>query len=96
MDVSFNSHHVLVKEALDASIPRLKEMMGNSGLHLGNTNVTHHSFSGQSQQNSQGTNYSYNESSHHYLEANASDIDDIAAAPLYSWNTDSGAIDFYA
>lgn len=96
VDVSFNSHHVLVKEALDASIPRLKEMMGNSGLQLGNANVTHHSFSGQNQQNSQGTNYSYNGSSHHFIEANTSDIDDIAAAPLYSWNYDSGAIDFYA
>ena len=96
VDVSFNSHHVLVKEALDASIPRLKEMMGNSGLQLGNANVTHHSFSGQNQQNSQGTNYSYNESSHHYLESNSSEIDDIATTPLYSWNTDPGAIDFYA
>ena len=96
VDVSFNSHHATVKEALDASMPKLKEMMGSSGLQLGNANVTHHSFSGQGQYNNQGTNYYNGEDGGHPAGVAAAEDDGMTSIAVHSWDTGSGAIDFYA
>jgi len=96
VDVSFNSHHVAVKEALDASMPKLKEMLGSSGLQLGNANVSHHSFSGHSQYNNQGSGQQYAGGGGHNIETILSDNEEIVSPTVYSWNTAAGAIDFYA
>jgi flagellar hook-length control protein FliK len=96
VDVSFNSHHATVKEALDASMPKLKEMMGNSGLQLGNADVTHHSFSGQSQYNNQGANHQYVEDGGQPLNVSAVDDDAMTKLSIPGWDVGSGAIDFYA
>jgi len=96
VDVSFNSHHAGVKEALDASIPKLKEMLGSSGLQLGDANVTHHSFSGQSQYNNQGSGQQYPGGGGQHIDTTLSDSEEIVSPTIYSWDTGSGAIDFYA
>jgi hypothetical protein len=44
--VSFSAQHASVREALEAAIPRLRDMFGNAGLDLGDVNVSRHS-SGQ-------------------------------------------------
>ena len=96
VDVSFNSHHVAVKEALDASMPKLKEMLGSSGLQLGDANVTHHSFSGQSQYNNQGSGQQYPGASGHNIDTTLSDSEEVVSPTIYSWDVGAGAIDFYA
>ena len=96
VDVSFNSHHAAVKEALDASIPKLKEMLGSSGLQLGDANVTHHSFSGQSQYNNQGSGQQYPGGGGYNIDTSLSDSEEIVSPTIYSWNSGAGAIDFYA
>ena len=96
VDVSFNSHHAAVKEALDASIPKLKEMLGSSGLQLGDANVTHHSFSGQSQYNNQGTGQQYPGGGGQPIDTTLSDSEEIVSPTIYSWDSGAGAIDFYA
>lgn len=49
-NVNFSTPHSQVKEALDAAIPRLREMLENSGLTLGDVNISHQSLAqGQSQ-----------------------------------------------
>jgi|GEM_PF-5750422 len=96
VDVSFNSHHAAVKEALDASMPKLKEMLGSSGLQLGNSNVSHHSFSGHSQYNNQGSGQQYPGGGGHNIDTTLSDSDEIVSPTIYSWDTGAGAIDFYA
>ena len=96
VDVSFNSHHAAVKEALDASMPKLKEMLGSSGLQLGNANVSHHSFSGHSQYNNQGSGQQYPGGGGHNIETTLSDSEEIVSPTVYSWNAGAGAIDFYA
>ena len=44
--VSFSAQHASVREALEAAIPRLRDMFGSAGLDLGDVNVSRHS-SGQ-------------------------------------------------
>ena len=44
-NINFTTHHGSVKEALDAAIPRLREMLEENGLTLGDVNVSHQSLS---------------------------------------------------
>ena len=45
-NVSFTSQHGLVRDALESSIPRLREMLSENGLNLANVNVSQHGRSG--------------------------------------------------
>ena len=96
VDVSFNSHHAAVKEALDASMPKLKEMLGSSGLQLGNANVSHHSFSGNSQYNNQGSGQQYPGGGGYNIDTTLSNSEEVVSPTIYSWDAGAGAIDFYA
>ena len=49
--VSFTSQHAAVREALEAAVPRLRDMFSDNGLNLGNVNVSQHSFAQQRQDN---------------------------------------------
>jgi len=46
-NVSILSQHSVVREALESSLPRLREMLAESGLNLGNVNISQHGSSGQ-------------------------------------------------
>ena len=46
-EVSFSTQHASVREALEAAVPRLRDMFNSAGLGLGDVNVAQHSF-GQS------------------------------------------------
>ena len=50
-NVSFLSQHPVVRDALESSLPRLREMLAESGLNLGNVNISQH---GSSDQNGRG------------------------------------------
>ena len=45
----FVSHHAAVREAIEAALPRLREMLADNGIMLGNTMVGSESFSQQQQ-----------------------------------------------
>lgn len=45
--VAFTSHHAAVRDALEAAIPRLREMFGEQGVNLCDVNVSGHSLAGQ-------------------------------------------------
>ncbi len=45
--VHFTSAHTVVRDALEASLPRLREMFDNAGVELADVDVSGHSFSGQ-------------------------------------------------
>lgn len=46
-NITFTSPHASVREALEAAIPRLREMFSDSGLNLGDVNVSHQSLADQ-------------------------------------------------
>ena len=42
--VTFSAHHANVREAIEAAVPRLREMLGESGLSLANVDVSQQGF----------------------------------------------------
>lgn len=50
--VQFNTHHGHVRDALEASLPRLRDMLGEQGVQLGSldVNVSSHQFAGHTPQ----------------------------------------------
>lgn len=50
MSATFVSHHAAVREAIEAALPRLREMLADSGIALGNVSVGAESFAQQQQQ----------------------------------------------
>lgn len=48
-NITFSSPHSQVRDALESAIPRLREMFGESGLNLGDVDVSHQSMSDQRQ-----------------------------------------------
>lgn len=49
----FVSHHAAVREAIEAAMPRLKEMLADCGIALGNTSISAESFRERAQQEAQ-------------------------------------------
>ena len=47
LNVSFSAANPVAREALDAALPRLREMFDQQGLNLAGANISHQSFSGQ-------------------------------------------------
>lgn len=47
--ISFSSPHSQVRDALESSVPRLREMFGDNGLTLGDVDVSQHSMAEQQQ-----------------------------------------------
>lgn len=78
----FVSHNADVRQALEAALPRLKEMMADSGISLGNTTIS----SDSSQQRALMEGFERRNSSAHYAgedgSANASDSDHASAARI--------------
>lgn len=52
--VVFSSQHAQVRDALDQSLPRLREMMEEQGVDLADVNVSDQGFQGQDQTNEEG------------------------------------------
>ncbi len=48
--ISFSAPHMMTRDALEASIPRLRDMLSDNGLSMVNVNVSSNSFSDQRQQ----------------------------------------------
>lgn len=57
--VQFNAHHAHVRDALESTLPRLRDMLGDQGVQLGqlNVNVSSHPFAGHTPQHN-GTGHS--------------------------------------
>lgn len=53
MSATFVSHHAAVREAIEAALPRLREMLADNGIALGNVSVGAESFAQQQQQQQQ-------------------------------------------
>jgi flagellar hook-length control protein FliK len=54
-NAAFTSPHAAVREAIEAALPRLRDMLADNGLSLGNVNVSSQSFQQQQQGTGQGS-----------------------------------------
>lgn len=88
--VSFTSQHALVREAIEAAIPRLRDMLSTSGLNLVDVNVSQHSFAQQRHDSGRSTG-----ADSLFQTENATGIDDAQPA-LVTLHKGMGIVDFYA
>ncbi len=76
-NVNFSTPHSQVKEALDAAIPRLREMLEENGLTLGDVNVSHQSLAqGQSQGGEESTEQTSGDVGHEVEQETLTDKQD--------------------
>lgn len=75
-NVSFIAHHPQARDALEGSIPRLREMMDSSGFNLGNVDVSGRSPQGQQGQASAFAQQQQQQSHGHasYFQADSDDL----------------------
>ncbi|RMD79279.1 MAG: flagellar hook-length control protein FliK [Gammaproteobacteria bacterium] len=55
VSVAFASHHAQVREALDAALPRLRELLAEHGLQLADASVTEHGLADQGREGPGGS-----------------------------------------
>lgn len=90
VSVAFSSHHAVVRDALDAALPRLRDMFADSGLQLSNATVSHRSPSDQ-----QGGAQQQGGGRHAGADAAGTDAaETVAATPLPARG--SYLVDYYA
>ncbi len=89
VSLSFNASHLLTRDALEASIPKLRDMLNDNGLNLTNVNVASHSFSDQRGQHPGSA------AIHPIFSDMDNAIDDVPLRELQS-QTISSLVDYYA
>lgn len=90
--ISFSSPHSQVRDALETAIPRLREMFGDSGLSLGDVNVSQHSSSQQGHADRDNKSSNQSQSPHSLFANDSADV-----APIRPTITlGNGMLDLYA
>lgn len=92
--VHFTSAHGVVREALEAALPRLRDMFDSAGVELTDVDVSGHSFAEQQQAATDGQGATGN-SSQNALTAADEDVDIVLETPVYSL-LESGRLDLFA
>lgn len=90
--VSFAAPNAQVRDALEAAIPRLREMLGEQGLDLANVDVGQHSFAEQREQNSAEEFASAANSNSNLAETESSGIEEEKTTIIQAGN---GLLDTY-
>lgn len=96
-NAAFTSPHAAVRDAIEAALPRLREMLADNGLSLGNVNVSSESF--QQQQAPSGQNDSPRHDPFRELQriaASASNTAVTAQGVAHIASGDKGLVDIFA
>lgn len=91
-NVTFVAHHGATRDALEAAMPRLRDMMRDSGLNLAQSDVSHHSFERQQQSAGFGGGRQNGSSP---LAGDGSD-GGVTGETLLSDRSGLGVVDYYA
>ncbi len=92
--VAFGSHHALVREAIEQSIPRLREMMAEQGLNLSNPDVSQQAFS-QQQDGSFTQHGGQHSASTFSTQVDSSSPELVIQKRLHLVGANNGAVDYY-
>lgn len=90
--VNFASPHAAVRDAIEAAVPRLRDMLGNNGQDLVNVNVSQHSFAEQRRQAAPSGSGRDNS----YLGDLPVDAVEGASGTTVSGRGDIGLVDYFA
>lgn len=91
MNISFLTHHALVRDTLEDAIPRLRDMLNQQGFTSVNVDVSHHQ--AREGQDQGGRESGLLASSEPGLRGSDSDSEQHS---VNSWSTSTGVIDLYA
>lgn len=92
--VSFVSHHPAVREAIESAMPRLREMLADNGIMLGNTSVGAESF--QQQQQASAENARNGRGNGAQDEGDMLDMSEVASGQmLTSGGSGKGLVDMF-
>lgn len=95
----FTSPHAAVREAIEAALPRLREMLADNGLSLGNVNVSSQSFQQQQQQHANGQGNGQRHDPFQELkhgEASGQALGSVVQAGISSVLVNKGLVDLFA
>ncbi len=90
--VNFASPHAAVRDAIEAAMPRLRDMLGNNGQDLVNVNVSQHSFAEQRRQAAPSGNGRDNS----YLGDQSIDAVEGTSGTVASVRSGAGLVDYFA
>lgn len=94
---AFTSPHAAVREAIEAALPRLREMLADNGLSLGNVNVSSESFQQQQQAQSNQSEHQrhdpFRELQRIAASASNAQVNAQGIAPIASGN--NGLVDIF-
>lgn len=90
-NVAFTAQHANVRDAIEAAIPRLREMLGQQSLNLVNVDISQHSFADQRHQGRTGSESSTRLSDRGLVDAELMDAPMDTPLPVYN-----GLINTYA
>jgi len=93
--VQFTSAHGVVRDALEAAMPRLRDMFDNSGVELTDVDVAGQSFAEQQQAAGDGQGAAAGGGSRHTPFDVAGDVESVLETPVYSLS-ESGRLDLFA
>ncbi len=92
--ITFSAQHGVVRDAIESSLPRLREMFSNSGIMLADANVSEHSLQNRQQQNQQsGSNSQYG---HAEAGSPLNEQNEFISQINLSAMSSSGSLDLYA
>lgn len=89
--VNFVAHHATTRDAMEAALPRLREMFSEQGLNLGQADVSHHSFGDNQRQSGVadgGRNFTGSQ--------HGGQIEEEGEVVLHSSRVTVGAVDYFA
>ena len=90
--VNFVAHHATTREAIEAALPRLREMLGEQGLNLGQADVSQHSFGDSQRQAGVGDEGRHLSGS----QAGPSENEVEGEVVLHESRVAVGAVDYFA
>lgn len=91
--VNFVAHHATTRDAIEAALPRLREMLGEQGLNLGQADVSQHSF-GDSQRQTAVSDNGHNAGGSQQGLTEGEDSD--AEVTLLNSRVITSAVDYFA
>ncbi len=91
-NITFSAHHAVTREALEAAIPRLREMLGEAGLSLANADVSQQR-SGHGQQQDGGNGHQESHLTQSGMENHGGEEMPVIRGVTYG---SSGLIDLFA
>jgi len=96
-NAAFTSPHAAVREAIEAALPRLRDMLADNGLSLGNVNVSSQSFQQQQQANGQGGGQRHDPFQElQRIAASGNPVGSVVQAGIASVLANKGLVDIFA